>query len=358
MPDLTWIKQFNYHLPQKQIATAPLKKRDTARLLVLNRQTGEINHKYIYDLLHLLSPHDVVVLNQSKVFPARLIGQREGGQTIEVLLFQQINFHTWRAITSPGLRLNQKLKFSSEIMAKVTDGDKKTGEVSLQFTFPHTNIFEALEEIGQTPIPSYIKTKLSEKELRERYQTVFAKDQGSAAAPTAGLHFTQELIQQITNRKIQIEYITLHVGLGTFQSLREENFQNNQLHTEAYEITTEVAARLNQAKKEGKRIIAVGTTTLRTLEANTTPNGELEAGTGTTNLFIYPPYKFKFVNSLITNFHLPQSSLLMLVSAFTLWPNTKEQFETFLQSRLGKAYEEAIKGKYRFYSFGDAMWVI
>lgn len=357
MPDLSYTRQFNYTLPSKLIANNPLSKRDASRLLVLDRQKGGIQHQHFYDLSDRLTPNDVLVFNQSKVFPARLFGKTSNGKTVEIILFQQVRLNTWKAITHPGLRLDMQVSFSHGITAKVVMGDKITGEVDLEFSYPQDNIFTVFDQIGQTPIPSYIHSSLSEKELRERYQTVYAQKTGSAAAPTAGLHFTPELLDSLKQKGIQIEYLTLHVGLGTFQTLRKENFETSKLHTEYYEVDEEAAQRLNQAKKQHKRIIAVGTTTTRTLESITSETGEIRAGQGTTELFIYPPYRFKFVHSMITNFHLPQSSLLMLVSAFTSAPATAHKFTAFQESTIGKAYQQAIENNYRFYSFGDAMWI-
>jgi S-adenosylmethionine:tRNA ribosyltransferase-isomerase len=357
MPDLSYTRQFNYALPSNLIANEPLSKRDTSRLLLLDRQKGNIQHQHFYDLAELLTPNDVLVFNQSKVFPARLFGKTSHGKAVEIVLFQQISSNTWKAITHPGLRPDMQISFSHGVTANVIMGDKLTGEVDLEFSYPQDNIFTVFDQIGETPIPSYIHSSLSEKELRDRYQTVYAQKTGSAAAPTAGLHFTPELLENVKQKGIQVEYITLHVGLGTFQALRKENFETSKLHIEQYEVDKEVAQRLNQAKKQHKRIIAVGTTTTRTLESIASKTGQIKAGQGTTEIFIYPPYQFKFIDSMITNFHLPQSSLLMLVSAFTSAPNTLKPFSNFEQSSIGQSYLEAIRNQYRFYSFGDAMWI-
>ena len=356
MPNLDFKKLFDYTLPEERIANEPLAKRDSSKLLTINRETGVVKHKHFYDLVGLLGSNDVLVLNQSKVFPARLFGRKQTGGHVEILLISQKTQNTWKAISKPGLSVGQMLAFSEGISGEVIERDE-LGEVTITFIYPYQTFFEALERIGSTPIPGYIHTKLSEKELRGKYQTVYAKQEGSAAAPTAGLHFTTELLGQLTKKGVQIEYITLHVGLGTFQGLREEHFKTNSLHQEYYEVSKDVAVRLTKAKKEKKRIIAVGTTTTRTLETVATDKGEIPFSQGPTSLFIYPPYAFKFIDSMITNFHLPQSSLLMLISAFGSFPNTTHRFESFNTSILGKAYLEAIDKKYRFFSFGDAMWI-
>lgn len=357
MPNLDFKKLFDYSLPEERIANEPLAKRDESKLLVVNRETGVISHKHFYDLAALLGPNDVLVLNQSKVFPARLYGKKMTGGQVEVLLISQKTQTTWNAISKPGLSQGQEIIFSGNISARVK-AKNVSGEVVLEFSHPYQTFFEALDQIGSTPIPGYIHSKLSESELREKYQTVYAKQEGSAAAPTAGLHFTTALLEQLAKNGVQIEYITLHVGLGTFQGLREEHFKTNSLHHEYYEVSSAVALRLNRAKKTNKRIIAVGTTTTRTLETVVTENGLISPAQGSTTLFIYPPYQFRFINSMITNFHLPQSSLLMLISAFASFPNTSHKFAEFGTSILGAAYKQAIDSNYRFFSFGDSMWII
>lgn len=357
MPNLDFKKKFSYLLPENHIANEPLQKRDESKLLIIDRETGKITHKHFYDLAERLSSHDVLVLNQSKVFPARIFGKKITGGQVEVLLTKQKTQSIWYAISKPGLSLGTKLFFSHTIGATVV-GKGIEGEIEVEFTFPHKTFFEALHEIGSTPIPHYIHSSLSEQKLRERYQTVYAKEKGSAAAPTAGLHFTQRLLQTIQQKGIQIEYITLHVGLGTFQGLREEHFATNSLHQEYFEVSSEVASRLRYAKENKKRIIAVGTTTTRTLETLANNSTTIVGGSGQTGLFIYPPYQFRFVDSMLTNFHLPESSLLMLISAFGSSPNTSHEFVDFSNSYLGQAYQQAIQYKYRFFSFGDAMWIV
>jgi S-adenosylmethionine:tRNA ribosyltransferase-isomerase len=357
MQNIDFKKLFDYLLPEELIANEPLQKRDASKLLIVDRNSGSIQHKHFYNIIKLLTTNDVLVLNQSKVFPARLLGKKSTGGHVEVLLISQQTQNNWKAISRPGLRIGQEVLFTHEIAGKVIEKDE-TGEVVLEFSHPYQTFFEALDAIGSTPIPNYIHSKLSEQELRDRYQTVYAKEKGSAAAPTAGLHFTNELLISLEEKGVQIEYITLHVGLGTFQSLRPEHFETNSLHQEYFEVSEDVADRLHIAKQSGKRIIAVGTTSMRTLESVAHADGSISAKQGDTSLFIYPPYPFKFVDSMITNFHLPQSSLLMLISAFASKPNTPHEFTNFENSILGKAYAEAIKNQYRFFSFGDAMWIV
>jgi len=339
-------KDYSYNLPENLIANHPTSRRDHCRLLSLNKETGEINHLKFFDLKNILGPNDVLVLNQSKVFPARLFGKKKTGGKFEILLIRQINADSWLAISKPRLTIGQELIFGHKLEARVLKSDKTSGQIEIKFNQKHQQFFQTLDKIGQTPIPPYIHTSDSETEIRKEYQTVYAKKLGSAAAPTAGLHFTKKLLADLKNRGVQIEYVTLHVGLGTFQNLRPENITTKTLHQEFYEITPEVATRLNLAKQQRKRIIAVGTTSVRTLESATDPiSKQIKSGPNSTQIFIYSPYKFKFVDALITNFHLPESSLLMLVSAFAGKKN------------IFKSYQQAVKQKYRFFSFGDAMFI-
>lgn len=335
---------FYYSLPETLIANKPELKRDHCRLLSLNKKTKEINHFKFFDLKKILGSDDVLVLNKSKVFPARLFGQKVTGGKFEILLLHQIDSFSWLAISKPRLTLNQKLLFGHNLTGQVVKSNKISGEIEIKFNQKHVTFLQTLDKIGHTPLPPYISSKESESKIRKEYQTVYAKETGSAAAPTAGLHFTKKLISDLKKKGIQIEYITLHVGLGTFQNLRPENINTKTLHQEFYEIDIATAKRLNLAKEQGKRIIAVGTTTVRTLES-AIKNSQLKSGKNSTQIFIYPPYKFKFVDALITNFHLPESSLLMLVSAFAGKKN------------ILKAYQEAIDKEYRFFSFGDAMFI-
>ena len=368
------IKDYHYNLPENLIANQPESKRDHCRLLSLDKNTGDINHLKFFDLKKILGSNDVLVLNQSKVFPARLFGQKSTGGKFEILLFHQINANSWQAISKPRLTIGQNLVFDHNLEGQVLKSDKTTGQIEIKFNQSHQQFLQTLDKIGHTPLPPYISSKESESKIRKEYQTVYAKETGSAAAPTAGLHFTKKLISDLKKRGVQIEYVTLHVGLGTFQNLRPENIVSKTLHQEFYEIDAAVALRLNRAKEQGKRIIAVGTTSVRTLESAAVKienkNCEdtifscfehasihakkkyisrilfqLKSGQNSTQIFIYPPYKFKFVDALITNFHLPESSLLMLVSAFAGKKN------------IFNAYQEAIKENYRFFSFGDAMFI-
>jgi len=338
------IKDYSYYLPPNLIANKPTSKRDHCRLLTLDKSTGKIDHLHFFNLIDLLGPNDVLVLNQSKVFPARIFGKKDSGGQIEILLIRQIKSDQWLAISKPRPQIGKKIFFDHQLVGEVIKSEPETGEIILKFNFKHDQIFKVLDQIGHTPIPPYIKSVQTEKQIRSEYQTVYAKPVGSAAAPTAGLHFTKELLTKLIKKGVQIEYVTLHVGLGTFQNLRPENLESKTLHSEFYEIKPSVAQRLNRAKKDGKRIIAVGTTSVRTLESAFNKDG-LNPGDNSTQIFIFPPYKFKFVDALITNFHLPESSLLMLVSAFS----TRE--------KILNAYQEAINNKYRFFSFGDAMFI-
>jgi len=338
------LKDYFYNLPDILIANKPDLKRDHCRLLSLDKKIGKIDHFKFFDLKTILSPNDVLVLNQSKVFPARLFGQKSTGGKFEILLLHQINANSWLSISKPRLTIGQKLIFDYNLTGQVLKSKKATGEIEIKFNQSHQQFFQTLNKIGHTPLPPYISTKESEKKIRKEYQTVYAKEFGSSAAPTAGLHFTKKLLTDLKKMGVQIEYITLHVGLGTFQNLRPENIKSKTLHQEFYEIDINTAKRLNLAKKQGKRIIAVGTTSVRTLESAFNKN-KLKSGKNYTQIFIYPSYKFKFVDALITNFHLPESSLLMLVSAFAS------------KKYIFKSYEIAIKEKYRFFSFGDAMFI-
>lgn len=346
-------KNFDYHLPKNQIANQPLKIRDHSKLLFVDRSCQQFFDHQFFEIENYLDSNDVLVLNQTKVFPARIFGQKSTGGKFEILLAHQISLDSWEALSRPRLKIGQILNFSDTFIAKVIDSHPDTGIITLKFNQSSKDKFyNSLDEIGRTPIPPYIKNSQSENKLRQVYQTIYAQYTGSSAAPTAGLHFTQNLLSKIKNRGVQIEYITLHVGLGTFQPLRPENLKTKTLHSETYFIDPGTASRLKTAKASGKRIISVGTTTARCLESYF-----IDPKKNTTQLFIYPPYKFKFIDSLITNFHLPQSSLLMLVSAFTSYPNTSQKFTSFPGSLIGRAYHHAIQNDYRFFSFGDAMWI-
>ena len=334
---------FDYYLPEELIAQTPIKDRDKSRLLVMDRKTGEIEHKNFFDIIDYLNPGDVLVLNNTKVMPARLIGHKiDTDAVIEVLMLKDLGDDTYECLSKPARRVKVGtiVKFSDELSAECT----YEGEDGIRhYKFIYNGIFlEILDRLGEMPLPPYIHEKLKDK---DRYQTVYAKEVGSAAAPTAGLHFTKELLNKIKDKGILIEEITLHVGLGTFRPVEVEDVTNHKMHSEFYTMSKETADVLNKAKEDGRRIISVGTTTTRTLETIMNLYNEFKECSGWTDIFIYPGYKFKAIDALITNFHLPKSTLVMLVSAFS----TKEN--------ILNAYNEAVKEKYRFFSFGDAMFI-
>lgn len=337
------VSEFNYELPEELIAQTPLEKRDESRLMILDRKNQTIEHKKFKDIIEFLKPGDVLVRNNTKVIPARLYGQKETGAKVEFLLLNNIEGDIWESIVRPGnkLHVGTKVNFGegklqAEILEIMPGGTRKV-------KFYYNGIFnEILDEIGLMPLPPYIHETLKEK---GRYQTVYAKYNGSAAAPTAGLHFTPELLKQLEEKGIQIANVTLHVGIGTFRPVKEDTVENHEMHSEHYYIKKEDAEKINLAKKEGRRVIAVGTTSCRVLETVADENGMVKETEGDTQIFIYPGYKFKCLDGLITNFHLPQSTLLMLVSALA----GKEY--------VMNAYEEAVKERYRFFSFGDAMFI-
>lgn len=346
------ISQFDYSLPKELIAHKPADPRDSSKLLCLDRQTGKITHHHFYDLPALLRTDDVLVFNQTKVFPARLLGHKTTGGKAEILLLQPVSTDSWRAIGRPCLKVGQVLCFDRQLTATVKE-TLSSGEVVVQFSASGDNLINLIDQLGHTPLPPYIHSHYPESKLRRQYQTVYAKKLGSAAAPTAGLHFTPELFEKLKQLGVQLEYVTLHVGLGTFKPISEEQISTGKLHKEPYFIDEDTKDRIIEARKAGRRIISVGTTTARVLESYAA-TGNLS---GDTDLFINPPYQFKLIDGLITNFHLPQSSLLMLVSSFVSKPNTKSEFSTFSESSLGKAYDEAVANNYRFFSFGDAMLI-
>lgn len=336
--------EFLYNLPQELIAQTPIEPRDSSRLLVYNRADDSIKHRHFNDIIDFLTPNDVLVINSSKVIPARLFCHREGkDENLEVLLLKRLDLCSFEALVRPGKKFCEgRILIFSENLSATICGIGDEGTRILKFAIKTGTLENEFDRIGEMPLPPYIKTKLEEK---SRYQTVYARQEGSSAAPTAGLHFTPQLIAKIREMGVQIEEITLHVGLGTFRPVKVENLEEHKMHSEDYEIDESTSARLNEAKKMGKRIIAIGTTSVRTLES-ACKNGVIESGRNTTKIFIYPPYKFKFVDALVTNFHLPESTLLMLVSAFMGKNNLK------------RAYADAIKERYRFFSFGDAMFII
>lgn len=372
------LAKYDYPLDEKKIANQPAFPRDASKLLILDRQTGVITDHHFHELANFLSDQDVLVLNETKVFAARLLGKKQSGGKTELLLIKQVGLDSFEAISKPGLKMGQKLFFPRRnflesdvslsadldltdfLQAEVIFRDENSAKVQVKFNQSGINLLREIDLCGFTPLPPYIKPTQSEEEIKAEYQTVYAKQEGSAAAPTAGLHFTKELLTKLKQKGVQIEKITLHVGLGTFAKLTSENIGSKTLHSEYYEISQEVADRLNQAKNFGKRIIAVGTTTTRSLESAvllSASKKEILAVAQETNIFIDPPYQFNFVDSLITNFHLPKSSLLMLVSAFCSVPNNKQEFIDFLSSSIGQAYLHALENDYRFFSFGDAMFI-
>ncbi len=335
---------FFYDLPEELIAQDPLENREESRLMVLNRADDSVAHRHFYDIIEYLKPGDCLVLNNSKVLPARLYGVKSTGARVEFLLLKNLGSDNWECITGPGRKAREGDKFTfgdgamtGEVMSVLENGNRVT-----HFEYDAPNIYEVLDKIGIMPLPHYITHELKD---RDRYQTVYAEPPGSAAAPTAGLHFTLDLLDKIKQKGVNIAYVTLHVGIGTFRPVKTENIEDHVMHTESYYIPPEAAETINAAKENGGRVIAVGTTSLRTLESASDENGRVPSGGDSTGIFIYPGYKFKCVDALITNFHLPESTLIMLVSAF--WDREK----------VLAAYNEAIKEKYRFFSFGDAMFI-
>lgn len=336
---------YYYDLPQELIAQTPIEPRDHSRLLCYNRKTGEIKHKHFYDIIDFLNPGDVLVVNNTKVLPARLFGFKETGAKIEILLQKRIDLKNWEVIARPQKRLKvgTEIIFNKNIKCIVTEmGDY--GSCKVKFDYDNSKTFEEhLMEIGTMPLPPYIKTKLKNQ---NRYQTVYAKIEGSSAAPTAGLHFTPELLEKIKAKGVEYLEVLLHVGLGTFRPVTEDNIKDHEMHSEYFELSPTVAEKINKAKEEGRRIIAVGTTSIRVLESAVDENGKLQPQKRETKIFIYPPYKFKIVDALITNFHLPESTLIMLISAFI----------GGIDKTLN-LYKLAVNEKYRFFSFGDAMFL-
>ena len=337
------VSEFNYELPEELIAQTPIEKRDESRLMVLDRNKQTIEHKTFKDIIDYLEPGDCLVRNNTKVIPARIYGKKETGAKVEFLLLKNIEGDIWETIVRPGnkLHIGTKVIFgdgllTAEILEIMPGGTRKV-------QFSYKGIFnEILDKIGLMPLPPYIHEELKDN---DRYQTVYAKYNGSAAAPTAGLHFTPELLKKIEEKGVKIANVTLHVGIGTFRPVKEENVENHEMHTEHFYIKQEDVEKINETKKQGKRVIAVGTTSCRVLETIADENGFVKETEADTSIFIYPGYQFKCLDGLITNFHLPQSTLLMLVSALAG------------KDYILKAYNEAVKEKYRFFSFGDAMFI-
>lgn len=334
---------FDYYLPEELIAQTPLEKRDTSKLLVLNKETGEIEHKHFTDIIDYLNKGDVLVLNDTKVIPARLYGVKEETKAaIELLMLKDLGNDTWECLTKPAKRIKVGtiVDFSDKLKAECIE--VKDEGIRIFKLIYNGILYEILDELGEMPLPPYIHEKLKDK---DRYQTVYAKNAGSAAAPTAGLHFTEELMNKLKDKGVEIEYVTLHVGLGTFRPVNVSDVKNHKMHSEYYQMSKETAMALNKAKKEGRNIISVGTTSVRTLETIMNLYGEFKECSGWTTIFIYPGYEFKAIDKLITNFHLPKSTLVMLVSALAGKEN------------IMNAYKEAVDNKYRFFSFGDSMFI-
>lgn len=339
------IKDFYYDLPTELIAQKPLKDRTSSRLMVLNRKTGEVSHKHFFDIKDYLNAGDCLVMNNTRVIPARLYGSKEGsGGKIEFLLLKRLDIDTWELILRPGKKAKVGSRFvfgdgrlHAEVIRVKDDGNRIV-------RFEYEGIWEEiLDTLGEMPLPPYIKEKLEDK---NRYQTVYSKIEGSAAAPTAGLHFTDELLRELRDKGVKTAFVTLHVGLGTFRPVSVDKIEEHKMHTEFYHVSKETADLINETRKGGGRIVCVGTTSVRTLESSSLEDGTVIPGSGDTSIFIYPGYKFKTVDSLITNFHLPESTLLMLISAL------------YDRESIMKAYSEAIAERYRFFSFGDAMIII
>lgn len=337
------IKLFDYHLPKHLIAQNQMKPRDHSKLLVMDKTTGELEDNYFYNLLNFLDSNDILVLNETKVFPARLLGKKVSGGQVEVFLHKKIALDIWESLVKgKNLKIGDKVYFSHKLIGEIISDQGKIKQI--KFNFRELDFLKIVEKIGYTPLPPYIKTT-DGKQIKKDYQTVFAKSSGSVAAPTAGLHFTPALLKKIEAKGIKILKVTLHVGLGTFASVEVEDITKHQIHSEWASIDKATAKKLNQYKKAAKKIVAVGTTAARTLEAFSNSQGVLEYGEKWVNIYIYPGVKFKFVDSLITNFHLPKSSLLFMVSALAG------------REHVMHAYQHAVQNNYRFFSFGDAMLI-
>lgn len=340
--DLLCKSSYFYDLPQELIAQQPIEPRDSSRLLIFCRENEKIGNKHFYDIVDFLRKGDVLVVNNTRVLPARLFGYKDTGAKIEVLLQKRLDLKRWEVIARPfkRLKIGSEIHFSEKLSAVIVQ-KADYGQCEIEFNFSGT-FEERLLEVGQVPLPPYIHEKLKNK---ERYQTVYAKVEGSSAAPTAGLHFTKQLLEKIKDKGVEIAEVLLHVGLGTFRPVKEENILSHQMHSEYIEMSEENAEKINQAKKEGRRVIAVGTTSVRVLESCADEQGRIAPAKRETSIFIYPSYKFKVIDGLITNFHLPESTLIMLVSAFAGYDQTM------------KIYDHAVKDGYRFFSFGDAMFI-
>ena len=344
------VSEFDYILPEELIAQTPAEKRDNSRMMVLGVNDKTISHKHFYDIVDLLDDNHVLILNNTKVIPARLYGYKDTGAKIEVFLLKEHENKEWEVLIKPSKRVKEGtvVKIADELSVEVLKPLPDDGKWLVRMIY-EGNILEILHKVGNIPLPPYIERKMTNDELKkldfERYQTVYAKDEGSVAAPTAGLHFTQEILKKLADKGVEIGYVTLNVGIGTFRPVKCDNVLDHKMDSESFEISQETADLINRAKAQGKKIVAVGTTTVRTLETAYKQFGEIKACKSASELFIYPPYEFKVIDKLITNFHLPKSTLLMLVSALA-----GKEF-------IFKAYEEAIRNKYRFYSYGDCMFI-
>lgn len=338
------IDLFNFELPNDLIAQSPIKDRKSSKLMIINRKTNEVSHRHFYDIVDYLNSGDVLVLNNTRVFPARIYGKSEFGGNIEFLLVENIGNNIWEVMCRPGKRatIGKKFCFGDGLLQAEVLDIKEDGNRIVKLDF-EGNIYDILDKIGNIPLPPYIKESLSDK---ERYQTVYSDKVGSIAAPTAGLHFTEELLEKIKLKGIHVVYVTLHVGLGTFMPVKVDNIDDHVMHLEKYEMTDDVARIINDAKKRGSRVIGVGTTTVRVLESIANRYGKVIGDSGSTDIFIKPGYEFKVIDSLVTNFHLPKSTLIILISAF------------YNREKILNAYEEAIVNRYRFFSFGDSMFII
>lgn len=336
---------FYYDLPKELIAQTPVEPRDHSRMMVLSRKNDTIEHKHFYDFIDYLNPGDCLILNNTRVLPARMYGvKKETGAIVEFLLLNNLGNDRWETITGPGkkAKVDAEFSFGDGILTCKIEEVLDNGNRIARFSYDASNIYEVLDKVGEMPLPHYITEKLEDK---ERYQTVYSKELGSAAAPTAGLHFTDEIMAKIQEKGIKIGYVTLHVGIGTFRPVKAENIEDHEMHSEHYQIPKETADLINETKKNGGRVVAVGTTCCRTLESVMNSQGEMKEFDDWTSIFIYPGYQFKCIDALLTNFHLPESTLIMLVSAL------------YNRKNILEAYNTAVKEKYRFFSFGDCMFI-
>lgn len=345
------ISEFDYNLPEELIAQVPAQKRDLSKMMVLNRSDNTVHHHIFRDIVDLIDSNSILILNNTRVIPARLYGEKENtGAKIEIFLLKEIEPHKWEALVKPSKRVKPEtnIKISEELSARIIEECEDDGKWLIELLY-EGNIYDVLSRVGNVPLPPYIERKMTPEELKkldyERYQTVFAQKEGSVAAPTAGLHFTTDVLEALKAKGVEIGYVTLNVGLGTFRPVKCENILEHKMDSETFEIPAETADLINRAKSEGKKLIAVGTTSVRTLETAFQQFGEIKECKSASTLFIYPPYEFKVVDKLITNFHLPKSTLLMLVSALA--------GKDFIMN----SYQEAISNKYRFYSYGDCMFI-